>query len=406
MRALLLAVACAAVLPQALAGQGTALRIEGPSGSVSVEPSGAGMPAYPVAAVEALGGSVIPGPGGARLLLFGDTLLFQATSPFFRTGAGVHHLAYPALLARGTLHLPEQFFIAWLPAAYPDRVEYRAGALRVRSAAAERGLTDAAAGDAAGETATGSQARAGTVQPSRPGAAGTPDARIVILDAGHGGPDSGKVGPGRLAEKQVTLAIAQRVGRILEERGFEVHHTRAADTLIALADRPHVANLVKGSRPRAVFVSIHANSWRTTQPRGFETYFLAEATTEDERRVAEMENAAVAYEDSGGGSTARDAILSSLRNEYWVRASAELAATVQRRLAVFHPGPDRGVKRAEFVVLVGAVMPAVLVETGFISNPEEARLLGTAAFQDKLAWALADALEEFFTAQEPLWAGG
>lgn len=398
-RAALVAMACALVTGAPVAGQGTPLRIEGPAGPHSVAPSATDVPAYPVAAVEALGGSVIPVPGGARLLLFGDTLVFQATSPFFRTGTGVHHLAFPALVAGGVLHLPEQFFIAWLPAAYPGQVEYRRGALRVLDAAA-------AAGESAPRNAEDRPAAPRQTTPTRPGPAGTADARVVILDAGHGGRDPGKIGPGRLAEKQVTLSIAERLGRILQERGFEVHHTRPADTLIALADRPHLANTLKGARPRAVFVSIHANSWRTAQPRGFETYFLAEATTEDERRVAEMENAALAYEEDRAGSSTRDAILSSLRNEYWVRASAELAAAVQRRLAVFHPGPDRGVKRAEFVVLVGAVMPAVLVETGFISNPEEARLLGSAAFQDKLAWALADALEEFFVAQEPLWAGG
>ncbi|MEX0892294.1 MAG: N-acetylmuramoyl-L-alanine amidase [Gemmatimonadota bacterium] len=405
MRPLLVAVACAALLPLAAAAQGTPLRIQGPAGSVSVEASPTEAPAYAARAVEALGGSILPMAGGVRLLLFGDTLEFQATSPFFRTGSGVHHLAYPAHLVDGALHLPEQFFIAWLPTAYPERVAYRGGVLQVRGAGVSAGSAEPAR---AGVDAPPDTPPAGTpaAAPSGPGPVGSRDARVVILDAGHGGRDPGKVGPGRLAEKQVTLAIAQRLGRILRERGFEVHYTRTVDTLIALVDRPHLANELKGFRPRAVFVSIHANAWRTAQPRGFETYFLAEATTEDERRVAEMENAALAYEDDGAGSSTRDAILSSLRNEYWVRASAELAATVQRRLAAFHPGPNRGVKRAEFVVLVGAVMPAVLVETGFISHPEEARLLGSAAFQDKLGWALADALEAFFEAQEPLWAGG
>ena len=380
------------LLPGAGVAQGTPLRIDGPAGSVQVAPSSVGVPAYPAQAVEALGGSVLPASGGARLLLFGDTLLFQATSPFFLVGRALHHLAYPVQGDGGQLHLPEQFFIAWLPAAYPDRVEYRGGALRVRGAQPEAGPE--------------APPPSSTPLPSRPGAPGTADARVVVLDAGHGGVDPGKVGPGQLREKDVALAITQRLGRLLTERGFEVHFTRAADTLIDLSHRPHLANEVKEARPRSVFVSIHANAWRTAQPRGFETYFLAEATTEDERRVAEMENAALAYEgDGNGGSDARSAILSSLRNEYWVRASAELAATVQRRLAAFHPGPDRGVKRAEFVVLVGAVMPAVLVETGFISNPEEARLLGSAAFQDKVAWALAEAVEDFFTAQEPLWGG-
>jgi N-acetylmuramoyl-L-alanine amidase len=227
----------------------------------------------------------------------------------------------------------------------------------------------------------------------------------VIIDPGHGGRDPGKVGPRGVNEKDVVLAIGIRLGAILRERGFEVHLTRDRDTLIDLDDRPRLANEWKGARQRALFVSIHANAWQPSV-RGFETYFLSDARTEDARRVAEMENAAVKYEDKVDAAPEAELILNSLRNDFYVRASNDLAELVQRRLGAFHGGPNRGVKQAPFRVLVGAFMPAVLVETAFISNPEEARLLSSSAFQQKLAYGMAEAIEAFFVQHEHLWAAG
>ncbi len=235
----------------------------------------------------------------------------------------------------------------------------------------------------------------------RPFGPDSSDARtkVVIIDAGHGGRDPGRDAASGLHEKTVTLALARRLAAELEDRGYEVHLTRDRDTLIALGDRPRLANDWKRGRPRTVFVSIHANAGERGAA-GYETYFLSDARTEDERRVAEMENAAADYEDPRDAREDRapavDRILNSLRNDYYVRASDDLAELIQQHLGAIHPGPDRGVKRAGFRVLVGAIMPAVLVETGFMTSPKEARLLGTARFQRKIARSLADAIGDFF----------
>jgi N-acetylmuramoyl-L-alanine amidase len=118
-----------------------------------------------------------------------------------------------------------------------------------------------------------------------------------------------------------------------------------------------------------------------------------------------MENAAVAYEEpTAAKGPAIEQLLSGLRNDYYQRASNDFAEVIQRELAAFHPGPGRGVKQAGFRVLVGAVMPAVLVEIAFISNSTEAGLLGTAAFQDKIAWGLSRSITSFFDSHEHLWA--
>lgn len=226
---------------------------------------------------------------------------------------------------------------------------------------------------------------------------------MVVIDPGHGGRDPGKVGPGGASEKSVTLSVATKLAGMLRRAGYEVHLTRTSDTLIALADRPKLANQWKQNRPATLFVSIHANSG-VASAEGYETYFLSEARTEDERRVAEMENAAVAYEEKTAvKGPAIDLLLSGLRNDYYQRASNDFAEVIQRELGAFHPGRNRGVKQAGFRVLVGALMPAVLVEIGFISNPAEARLLGTAAFQDKIAYSLARSIGNFFETHEHLW---
>ncbi len=367
------------VLYAPLTAQTPTLRLLGTEGDVQVE--GAvqdGAAAFPLAVLARLGGSIRAAGGEARVALFGDTLVFTSGSPYFRTGAGLQALALPVRGAGEQLFLPEQFFLEWLPRQHAPQVAWQGGALRLAGP-----LVDGAAA-----------------------APAAPVTRVVVIDPGHGGRDAGKIGPNGVREKDVVLAIGRRLGEILRERGYEVHLTRDRDTLIALDDRPRLANKWKGPRQRAVFLSIHANSWRSSV-RGFETYFLSDARTEDARRVAEMENAVAEYEeDNGSAEDATELILNSLRNDFYVRASNDLAEVVQRSLADVHSGPDRGVRQAGFRVLVGALMPAVLVETAYLSNPEEAKLLGTSAFQQKLAWGIAEAVDRFFAQHEHLWTTG
>jgi len=344
----------------------------------------ASVPCYSVAAVEAAGGQAIVTETGARLLLFGDTIDVQLTSPFLRLGAETVQLAHPVALADGEPCIPEQFFIQWLPTRYPSRIAYREGVLRL------------ATSPAAGSGATAATGAA----PTRPAA---PPTRVVIIDPGHGGVDPGRIGPNGVPEKQVVLTISRRLEQLLRARGYEVHLTRTRDTLIALADRPRLANRWKGDRPVALFVSIHANA-APGRAQGFETFFLSDARTEDERRVAEMENSAVEYEEqTQNHGTDFEQLLNTLRNDFYVRASNDLAAVIQDQMAGFHPGPNRGVKRAGFRVLVGAIMPAVLVEVAFISDREEARRLATAEFQQQLAEGIAGAVDRFFAQNEHLW---
>ncbi|HET7321577.1 MAG TPA: N-acetylmuramoyl-L-alanine amidase [Longimicrobiaceae bacterium] len=232
-------------------------------------------------------------------------------------------------------------------------------------------------------------------------AQGSAPKRLVVVDAGHGGVDPGAHGPSGTQEKSVTLAVAKKLAAILrDEPDLEVRMTRTRDTLIALHDRPRMANgwRQEGGRSRpALFISIHANANRDRSAHGFETFFLSEAKTEDARRVAKMENAAQQYEtESEPASDALSFILNDLRQNHYLRASDRWAEVIQDRLAETEPGPDRGVKQAGFVVLNGAFMPAVLVEIGFITNPREERFLTDPDSQRQIARQLARAILDFF----------
>ncbi len=346
-----------------------------------------GYPAYPAWVLRAVGARVDPTPDGVRVVFDADTLLFHLGSPFFTAGGTPWQLVQPVYREGGVLYLPHQLFAEWLPRSHGDRIVYDAGRLELRRQQASR---------------PPSKAAADTAVPAR--ASPSP---LVVIDPGHGGDDSGAVGPSGLKEKDVVLQVSKRLAKVLVERGYEVRLTRTTDTLIPLAQRPHLANGWRGGRP-GLFISIHANNFRDRRVKGFETFFLSTARTEDERRVAEMENSAVEYETPGHTVTETDdlsLILNNLRNDFYIRASHALAGLVQKEFAPFQDGDDRGVKQAGFRVLVGAFMPAVLVELAFISNPAEERLLGSGSFQVKLANGVADAVDDFFREYDGLWTG-
>ena len=225
---------------------------------------------------------------------------------------------------------------------------------------------------------------------------------LVVVDAGHGGPDRGMKGTTTtrraIHEADITLAVSIKLRAALIARGIDVVMTRTTDTLIALRDRGHVANETEAT----LFLSIHVNAanprWRSPRSaRGFETYFLSDAKTEDDRRVAEMENEADKFLDQGAepGDPLAFVLGDMVQNAY-LRESSELAATIQSGLRPVHPsGADRGVKQAGFAVLIAAIKPAVLVELGFGTNASEATWLASARGQQVLADAIAAATEKY-----------
>jgi N-acetylmuramoyl-L-alanine amidase len=231
-----------------------------------------------------------------------------------------------------------------------------------------------------------------------PGSAPVPATvqRAVVIDPGHGGDETGAIGPGNVIEKEITLDIATRLAAILgRDPSVRPVLTRTNDTIVALDERAAIANHEKAS----VFLSIHANSSRASGAHGSETYYLSLGATDSvSAAVARDENTAAA---PGGAAPPPpppadlDFILWDMAQSAHLKESAALAESIQNELNGLLQTENRGIKQAPFRVLVGATMPAVLVETAFISNGEEAKRLATPEFRQSIAEAIARAVASF-----------
>ena len=217
---------------------------------------------------------------------------------------------------------------------------------------------------------------------------------LIVIDPGHGGEDTGAKGPGGVMEKGVALEISKKVAEKLRLAGFKVILTRDQDVFIPLAERTALANR-KGAD---LFISIHANAAKRKQASGSETYFLSRAKNDEARAVAALENASLKFErpdfDIEGMEDLDFILLDMVQNEF-LKESQGLAAMIQDGMENHLAIPNRGVDQAGFFVLNKAYMPAVLVETAFISNANEARLLQKESFQEKIAQAVAEAVLKF-----------
>lgn|SRR5574341_1047412 len=241
-------------------------------------------------------------------------------------------------------------------------------------------------------------------EPPAAGASRAPDedggARVVrriVVDAGHGGRDPGAIGRRGLREKDVTLDIAKRVAGELERQGFEVVLTRSDDRFLRLEDRTALANTSGAD----LFVSIHANANPRRSRSGVETYVLNVSDDRYAARLAARENGGdVDGEDGDAGGGLRRRILADINAVTSAGPSMRLASLVQHEVCrsvrgSFGDVRDLGVKSALFYVLLGARMPAVLVETGFISNAAEEKRLGSPAYRAEVAKAVSRAVRSF-----------
>lgn len=235
------------------------------------------------------------------------------------------------------------------------------------------------------------RAAAATPAPGRAGAASGAQPPVLVIDPGHGGADHGAKGPGGVMEKDVTLAIARKLRTIAANSlGFQVFLTRDRDQELALDERAAIANNYKAD----VFVSIHANASRVARAAGSEVYFLSYQASDDaSRQVAVAEGEAPVSQAAAGSDV--QMILWDMAQAAHLEESSALSSRIQEELAVVTASEGRGVKQAPFRVLVGAGMPATLVEVAFISNPEEEQQLVSDSFQNKVAAALARGIARY-----------
>ena len=339
---------------------------------------------------------VIVALDGSRVAvgLSGTVFVFELGAPFVRAGGVVYGLVGEPYVARDTVFLPLNWLADCVPRALGGRYRWDASGRGVRLLELPVAGTVAAAPPPV------------VVPPPNPVPAlavpapnpmtGLRLRHTVVVDPGHGGVDPGNPGryfPDGLAEKDITLAIARLLRAELVRRGIGASLTRSGDTLIDLADRGAFC-----TAECDLFVSIHVNAMpegrRADRASGVETYFLSDAKTEDQERVAKTENDAIRFE-TGASSAATGPlgyILRDLQLNEYLRESAQLAALVQDSVARIHPGGGHGVQQAAFMVLTTARRPAILVETGFATNRTDGAFLASSLGQHKIASAIADGI--------------
>jgi N-acetylmuramoyl-L-alanine amidase len=342
--------------------------------------------------------------GDAAVRLAGARFRFTLGSPYARSDNALCSLLGAPYVLRDTLFLPLEWLTDCVPRVLDGRFRWNPLDARFE----EAGVL---ATSAAPPTPPALPAVVPSSAPAPSPTAAAPNAltglrrrHTVMIDPGHGGPDPGNPGlylPGGIAEKDINLIVGRLLRAELEHRGLDARLTRVSDTLIALDDRGPMC----GS-DCDLFVSVHVNAMppgrRQKQVNGVETYFLSDAKTEDQRRVAKMENDAIRFESATmtGASGDLGFILRDLQQNEYLRESARLADLVQRKLAVTHPGEDRGVQQAALRVLSTAQRPAILVEVGFATHKGDAAFLGSALGQRRIANSIADGVVAYLLEYE------
>lgn len=228
----------------------------------------------------------------------------------------------------------------------------------------------------------------------------SPKQKIIVIDPGHGGKDTGAIGS-KSKEKDVVLAIALKLGNYIEQNMPEIKviYTRKTDIFITLRERASIANKNNAD----LFISIHANSTHNAKAYGTETFVMGLQKTDDNLEVAKLENSVITYEDDYESSyegfdphSAESYIIFSLMQNAYLEQSLNLAAYIQKEFKEKAKRYDRGVKQAPFLVLWRTTMPSVLVETGFISNPKEEAYLTSEGGQSYVSSAIYRSVKNYF----------
>jgi N-acetylmuramoyl-L-alanine amidase len=219
---------------------------------------------------------------------------------------------------------------------------------------------------------------------------------LIVIDAGHGGHDSGAVGGGK-KEKDLVLSISKKVAKALKKHGYSVYLTRSKDQFLKLSQRTKIAD----KKEAVAFISIHANSVPKSKRHrihGIETFFLQNTRDAKSQRIAARENASVLK--GAGSKLSKNVIIDSVLNGPKIIESNKLAIDVQRRIissvrSKYTGVKDGGVRHAPFYVLVGASRPSILVEVGYISHPRERKRLFTKGYQNLIANGIAKGVDSY-----------
>ncbi len=224
---------------------------------------------------------------------------------------------------------------------------------------------------------------------------------VIVVDPGHGGEDDGAIGPSGVKEKDINLEISKKLKSMLEDKGFQVILTRDVDRFVTLSDRTKIANEAGAD----IFISIHANSSKNINARGFISFFLSDAKTDQARATAALENASIRFESSESQKdyvSDLDFILLDMVQSEFLKESADLAGTIEQNIQKYTKISSRGVDQAGFFVLNKAYMPSVLIESAFISNKKDEKLLKSENTYNDIARAIAESVYQFKQKYEAL----
>jgi N-acetylmuramoyl-L-alanine amidase len=333
--------------------------------------------------VAALAGTVRVTSPWVEVVVSRQSFRFLVGAPVFALNDRLEPLAGWATSVHDSLYLPLQFVTEVLPRVFAER--YAWNPLQGRLVEAD--------------------SRAAPPVERLPN--GLMPGNVVTVDAGHGGVDPGNPGlyfPRGVREKEVTLQIATLLQAELKKQGVGVVMTRTSDTLINIADRAKYCN-----HDCSLFISLHIDALDTRarkrygEVRGFHTIILGEENSEDADRIAAMENDALRFEEAARGDTETDLdfILRHLQRNEYLRESARAAELVQQYIDRVHTGDNRGVKQSNrLAVLNTARRPAMLVELGYSTNPQDARLLVNRNSQKAIAAAIAEAVVAYLLEYE------
>ena len=307
--------------------------------------------------------------GKVTFTLAGESIIVYTNTHFVSAKGKTANLSYPIIYKNNDFYLPETFFSRSLVAYFPEKFSWNENTKSL--------ITETPADNRI---------------------------RTIVIDPGHGGRDPGAVGK-KSYEKHITLDVAKKLKTQLESEfdDIKVVLTRTTDTFASLHDRTTLANANKAD----LFISLHCNAIKNRTAKGTEVYFLAPARTTEARDVAAFENSVV--ETFEGGVEALQAyddlqfILADLLQSEQLEESSDLAIRLQTELINKTKASDRGVKQADFFVLRGAAMPAVLIELGFISNETEEQKMMDTKYQNEQVAAIVNGIKSFKLKYDYLW---
>ena len=329
----------------------------------------------------------------------GQAFRFLLDAPLFEFQNRIIPVVGGAYVAHDTLYVPLQWLAEYVPRVFHEAYRYDPLAARFE----EIGISPVATRVSQPPTApVGSLSAVRDDVPEAARKLGFRSRHKVVVDAGHGGEDPGTQGGG-LTEKDVALTVARFLDEALTNRGIDVVMTRTADVLVPWAKRAS-----KCSEDCDLFVSVHVNALARRRGyqtiSGLETYFFDHRRSAAPDRIEAVENASLRYETDIADLDADPLgfILRDLAENEYLRESAQLAELVQQSGAAVHPNGGNRVGQRNFVVLRLATRPAILVETGYSTNPTDARFLASRTGQQRLAGAIADGIVQYLLRYETM----